>query len=155
MANLKVKFEADKTMFLEAFQKVRTERKALQEAVSAHAAERLVFAQRCDEYTTQINALQHQLTVAEEEKKTVNALLRMAIQQKVALSNKVDDLESDRERKATRLWRPIASSRSKPPVASKLNNNAPPPSSQSWNATATDEPSFGRYQPRWTHRRDY
>lgn len=42
--------------------------------------------------------LQRQLQAAEEEKKTLNQLLRMAIQQKLALTQRLEDLEMDRER---------------------------------------------------------
>jgi len=61
-----------------------------------------MFATRCDEYATQLSELQRQIATIEDEKKTVNTLLRMAIQQKMTLTQKVEDLEADRERKTTR-----------------------------------------------------
>lgn len=52
---------------------------------------------RCDEYVVQLDELQCQLAAAEEEKKTVNLLLRMAIQQKLALTQRLEDLEFHQE----------------------------------------------------------
>ncbi|TNN50015.1 Protein bicaudal D 1 [Liparis tanakae] len=52
---------------------------------------------RCDEYVTQLDAMQRQLAAAEDEKKTLNSLLRMAIQQKLALTQRLEDLEFDHE----------------------------------------------------------
>ena len=57
-----------------------------------------MFAARCEEYVTQIDESQRQLLAAEEEKKTLNSLLRMAIQQKLTLTQRLEDLECDRER---------------------------------------------------------
>lgn len=51
----------------------------------------------CDEYVTQLEEMQRQLTAAEDEKKTLNSLLRMAIQQKLALTQRLEDLEFDHE----------------------------------------------------------
>lgn len=52
---------------------------------------------RCDEYVTQLDEMQRQLAAAEDEKKTLNTLLRMAIQQKLALTQRLEDLEFDHE----------------------------------------------------------
>lgn len=52
---------------------------------------------RCDEYVTQLDDMQRQLVAAEDEKKTLNSLLRMAIQQKLALTQRLEDLEFDHE----------------------------------------------------------
>lgn len=41
--------------------------------------------------------MQRQLAAAEDEKKTLNSLLRMAIQQKLALTQRLEDLEFDHE----------------------------------------------------------
>lgn len=52
---------------------------------------------RCDEYMTQLDEMQRQLDAAEDEKKTLNSLLRMAIQQKLALTQRLEDLAFDQE----------------------------------------------------------
>lgn len=57
-----------------------------------------MFGARCEEYVTQLDEAQRQLVSAEEEKKTLNSLLRMAIQQKLALTQRLEDIECDRER---------------------------------------------------------
>ena len=51
---------------------------------------------------TENDELGRQLTAAEEEKRTLNSLLRMAIQQKLSLTERLEDLEMDRERSALR-----------------------------------------------------
>lgn len=51
-------------------------------------------ALRCDQYVTQLDEMQRQLAAAEDEKKTLNSLLRMAIQQKLALTQRLEDLEA-------------------------------------------------------------
>lgn len=57
----------------------------------------VLFLCRCDEYVTQLDEMQRQLAAAEDEKKTLNSLLRMAIQQKLALTQRLEDLEFDHE----------------------------------------------------------
>lgn len=57
-----------------------------------------MFAARCEDYVTQIDELQRQYKASEDEKKTLNSLLRIAIQQKLGLTQKLEELEMDRER---------------------------------------------------------
>ncbi|KTF72798.1 hypothetical protein cypCar_00033250, partial [Cyprinus carpio] len=72
----------------------------------------------CDEYVTQLDEMQRQLAAAEDEKKTLNSLLRMAIQQKLALTQRLEDLEFDpqlnRPGGASGRSKTTASSRGKP-----------------------------------------
>lgn len=56
-----------------------------------------MFAARCEEYVTQVDELRQQLNAAEDEKKTLNQLLRLAVQQKLSLTQRLEDLEVDRE----------------------------------------------------------
>ena len=56
--------------------------------------------------------MQRQLAAAEDEKKTLNSLLRMAIQQKLALTQRLELLELDHEQ--TRRGRTKATSKAKP-----------------------------------------
>ncbi|CAH1784188.1 unnamed protein product [Owenia fusiformis] len=112
LANLKQKYENEKVIVTETMMKLRNELKALKEDAATFASLRAMFAQRCDEYVTQLDELQRQLSAAEEEKKTLNSLLRMAIQQKLALTQRLEDLEFDRERKNMRG--PARGPRSKP-----------------------------------------
>ena len=99
LANLKQKYENEKVIVTETMLKLRNELKSLKEDAATFASLRAMFAQRCDEYVTQLDESQRQLTAAEEEKKTLNSLLRMAIQQKLALTQRLEDLEFDRERR--------------------------------------------------------
>lgn len=57
-----------------------------------------MFAARCDEYVTQVDDLSMQLTAAEEEKKTLNQLLRLAVQQKLNVTQRLEEMEMDRYR---------------------------------------------------------
>lgn len=52
-----------------------------------------MFAARCEEYVTQVDELTQALAGAEEEKKTLNQLLRLAVQQKLALTQRLEELE--------------------------------------------------------------
>ena len=103
LANLKSKYENEKSIVTETMLKLRNELKALKEDAATFASLRAMFAARCDEYVTQLDELQRQLAAAEEEKKTLNSLLRMAIQQKLSLTQRLEDLEMDRERLTARL----------------------------------------------------
>ncbi|CAF3763609.1 unnamed protein product [Rotaria sp. Silwood1] len=98
LANLKSKYENEKLIVTETMSKLRNELKSLKEDAATFASLRAMFAARCDEYVTQLDELQRQVHAAEEEKKTLNSLLRMAIEQKLALTQKLEDLEMDNER---------------------------------------------------------
>ena len=98
LANLKSKYENEKLVVTETMQKLRNELKTLKEDAATFATLRAMFTARCDEYVTQIDELQRSLTAAEEEKKTLNSLLRLAIQQKLSLTQKLEDIEMDNER---------------------------------------------------------
>ncbi|XP_053324833.1 protein bicaudal D homolog 2 isoform X2 [Spea bombifrons] len=102
LANLKSKYENEKTMVTETMMKLRNELKALKEDAATFSSLRAMFATRCDEYVTQLDEMQRQLAAAEDEKKTLNSLLRMAIQQKLALTQRLEHLELDHEAKRVR-----------------------------------------------------
>lgn len=52
-----------------------------------------MFAARCEEYAGQVEELMRQLTAAEEEKKTLNQLLKLAVKQKLELNQRIESLE--------------------------------------------------------------
>jgi protein bicaudal D len=60
------------------------------------------------------------LSAAEDEKRTLNSLLRMAIQQKLSLTERLEDLEMDRER--SNLRRQPQSTRSTIPAGGARNS---------------------------------
>ncbi|KAJ7999741.1 hypothetical protein DPEC_G00197560 [Dallia pectoralis] len=124
LANLKSKYDNEKTMVTETMLKLRNELKALKEDAATFSSLRAMFATRCDEYVTQLDDMQRQLAAAEDEKKTLNSLLRMAIQQKLALTQRLEDLEFDHEQArrgagATGGRGKTSSARSKGPSASR------------------------------------
>ncbi|KAM8934234.1 protein bicaudal D homolog 2-like [Pelodytes ibericus] len=90
MLNLKSKYENEKTLISETMLKLRHELKALKEDAATFSSLRSVFANRCDQYVTQLEEMQRQLSASEDEKKTLNTLLRMAIQQKLALTHRLE-----------------------------------------------------------------
>ncbi|BFZ08264.1 hypothetical protein BsWGS_11302 [Bradybaena similaris] len=146
LANLKQKYENEKVIVTETMMKLRNELKSLKEDAATFASLRAMFAQRCDEYVTQLDEMQRQLSAAEEEKKTLNSLLRMAIQQKLALTQRLEDLEFDRER------RNITSRRQGPPRNPKIANSK----YTSASAQHHEEQSGSHYRrPYPTFRRDY
>ncbi|KAF2892472.1 hypothetical protein ILUMI_13691 [Ignelater luminosus] len=95
--NLKAKYENEKTIVSETMMKLRNELRLLKEDAATFSSLRAMFAARCEEYVTQVDELQQQLNAAEEEKKTLNQLLRLAVQQKLSLTQRLEELEVDRE----------------------------------------------------------
>ncbi|KAL4630696.1 protein bicaudal D2-like [Arapaima gigas] len=97
LANLKSRYESEKAMVTETLTKLSNDLKGLKEDAATFSSLRSMFATRCDEYVMQLDEMQRQLMAAEDERKTLNSLLRMAIQQKLALTQRLEDLEFQRE----------------------------------------------------------
>lgn len=97
LTNLKSKYENEKTIVSETMMKLRNELRLLKEDAATFSSLRAMFAARCEEYVTQVDELQQQLNAAEDEKKTLNQLLRLAVQQKLSLTQRLEELEVDRE----------------------------------------------------------
>ncbi|XP_069012475.1 protein bicaudal D homolog 1-like isoform X1 [Embiotoca jacksoni] len=152
LSNLKSKYEAEKSMVTVTMMKLRNELKALKEDAATFSSLRAMFATRCDEYMTQLDEMQRQLTAAEDEKKTLNSLLRMAIQQKLALTQRLEDLAFDQEQthrtRGGRLIRArtstpkVSSSASASNVAQGSTSALPPGSLASPPSVLLDDPSF-------------
>ncbi|KAF8783037.1 Protein bicaudal D like protein [Argiope bruennichi] len=98
MANLKSKYENEKAIVSETMMKLRNELKALKEDAATFASLRAMFAARCEEYVTQLDELQRQLSASEEQKRTLNSLLRLAIQQKLNVMQKLEEYEMDKDK---------------------------------------------------------
>ena len=62
---------------------------------------RAMFVARCEEYAAQIEELNKDKHGAEDEKKTLNQLLRMAIHQKLVLTQRLEEVEMSSERVGT------------------------------------------------------
>uniref|UniRef100_A0A667Z9I9 BICD cargo adaptor 1 n=1 Tax=Myripristis murdjan TaxID=586833 RepID=A0A667Z9I9_9TELE len=128
LANLKSKYENEKSMVTETMMKLRNELKALKEDAATFSSLRAMFATRCDEYVTQLDEMQRQLAAAEDEKKTLNSLLRMAIQQKLALTQRLEDLEFDHEQTHRGRGAKVPKIKSSPPKVSRRAALTAPPS---------------------------
>ncbi|XP_073953648.1 microtubule-associated protein Bicaudal D [Choristoneura fumiferana] len=103
LANLKSKYETEKTIVTETMLKLRNELRLLKEDAATFSSLRAMFAARCEEYVTQVDELTQALAGAEDEKKTLNQLLRLAVQQKLALTQRLEELEVDREMRTRRV----------------------------------------------------
>ncbi|CAG5086158.1 Oidioi.mRNA.OKI2018_I69.PAR.g11125.t1.cds [Oikopleura dioica] len=97
LASLRQKYDDEREMVNETMAKLRSELRTLKEDAAVFASLRSVFSARCDEYVLQLDELTRQLKAAEEEKKTLNRLLRMAIEQKLALTQQLDDINFEVE----------------------------------------------------------
>lgn len=143
LANLKSKYENEKAMVTETMMKLRNELKALKEDAATFSSLRAMFATRCDEYVTQLDEMQRQLAAAEDEKKTLNSLLRMAIQQKLALTQRLEDLEFDHEQTRRGGNGGRSKARSKAPSASSTNTHV----SQSLSCSGSGRPELNTALP--------
>nr|6TZW_A Chain A, Protein bicaudal D [Drosophila melanogaster]6TZW_B Chain B, Protein bicaudal D [Drosophila melanogaster] len=90
-------YENEKIIVSDTMSKLRNELRLLKEDAATISSLRAMFAARCEEYVTQVDDLNRQLEAAEEEKKTLNQLLRLAVQQKLALTQRLEEMEMDRE----------------------------------------------------------
>ncbi|KAH8244853.1 hypothetical protein KR032_001390 [Drosophila birchii] len=109
LTNLKSKYENEKIIVSDTMSKLRNELRLLKEDAATFSSLRAMFAARCEEYVTQVDDLNRQLEAAEEEKKTLNQLLRLAVQQKLALTQRLEEMEMDREMRHVR--RPMPAQR--------------------------------------------
>lgn len=97
LKNLKSKYDLEKAIVAETMTKLRLEHKRLNEDAATFASLRSHFSARIEEYNTEIEKLQSKLSASEQEKSTLNSLLRMAIEQKVMLTQKLEALEMEHE----------------------------------------------------------
>lgn len=95
--NLKSKYNMEKAIVNETMTKLRLEHKRLNEDAATFASLRSHFSARIEEYNSEIEKLQSKLAASEQEKSTLNSILRMAIEQKVMLTQKLEALEMARE----------------------------------------------------------
>ncbi|XP_060521177.1 protein bicaudal D [Cylas formicarius] len=119
LTNLKGKYENEKTIVSETMMKLRNELRLLKEDAATFSSLRAMFAARCEEYVTQVDELKQQLNAAEDEKKTLNQLLRLAVQQKLSLTQRLEELEVDREIRNAR--RPNSRSFQRPGKSNREN----------------------------------
>ncbi|XP_052743579.1 protein bicaudal D isoform X2 [Bicyclus anynana] len=113
LANLKSKYETEKTIVTETMLKLRNELRLLKEDAATFSSLRAMFAARCEEYVTQVDELTQALSSAEEEKRTLNQLLRLAVQQKLSLTQRLEELEVDREMRTRRVPKPSGGTRAR------------------------------------------
>lgn len=131
LANLKSRYEKEKQLGTETNLKMKTELKALKQDAATFASLRSMFAAKCEEYAAANDETVKKLQACEEEKKTLNQLLKVAIQQKLALTQVLEEYEVDKERLLNSTSNnPIGNQGQKPnqsrnPNIRRLNNNNP------------------------------
>ncbi|XP_015751200.1 PREDICTED: protein bicaudal D homolog 2-like [Acropora digitifera] len=114
LANLKSRYENDKAVQSETVAQLKRSLKALKAEVSTFASLRSMYAARCEEYLVQVDELQRKCAASEEEKKTINHLLKQAIHQKIDLTQRLEEFEIARERLRAFTRKGSKSIRSKP-----------------------------------------
>ncbi|KAH7725411.1 Cytoskeleton-like bicaudal D protein 2 [Aphelenchoides avenae] len=107
LQSLRSKYESEKKLKDDALESLRKELKQFKEDAATFASHRAMFTARCEELQQQLESKEESLRIAEEEKHTLNQLLRMSIQRKLELTQRLEDLEMDRERHAQACKRPI------------------------------------------------
>lgn len=100
LGNLKSKYEQDKLLFVDTMHKLRQEHRQLKEDAATFTSLRAHFSSRIEEYNAEIEKLQSKLAASEHEKNTLSSILRMAIEQKIELNQKIEALEMDRDQSA-------------------------------------------------------
>lgn len=114
LANLKSRYENDKAVQAETVAQLKRSLKALKAEVSTFASLRGMYAARCEEYLVQVDELQRKFAASEEEKKTLNHLLKQAIHQKIDLTQRLEEFEIARERLRAYTRKGGKSNRAKP-----------------------------------------
>ncbi|XP_068758544.1 protein bicaudal D homolog 2-like [Montipora capricornis] len=114
LANLKSRYENDKAVQSETVAQLKRSLKALKAEVSTFASLRSMYAARCEEYLVQVDELQRKFAASEEEKKTINHLLKQAIHQKIDLTQRLEEFEIARERLRAYTRKGSKSVRAKP-----------------------------------------
>lgn len=99
--SLKSKYDNEKTVVSETMMTLRNELRMLKEDAATFSSLRAMFAGRCEEYATQVEELARQVNNADEERKTLNQLLRMAIHQKLSLTQRLEEVEMASELRNT------------------------------------------------------
>lgn len=135
LSSMREKFESEKKMQMDIIEKMRRELKQLKEDAATFASHRAMFTARGEELKSKVEELSAELRANEEEKKTLNQLLRLAIQQKLSLTQRLEDVEVDRDRQAFKRTSTKAPTREtyQPPKAVRYPSNnqssGPPPPS--------------------------
>ncbi|KAA0195689.1 BICD2 [Fasciolopsis buskii] len=97
LANLKQKYEKEKHMVTATMQSLRDELAVLKEESAKNVSLRTIYSQRYEEFAAQIDQMQQKLLYAENERRTLNSLLRLAIHQKLDLTQRLEDIEVKQE----------------------------------------------------------
>uniref|UniRef100_A0A915P393 Protein bicaudal D n=1 Tax=Meloidogyne floridensis TaxID=298350 RepID=A0A915P393_9BILA len=95
---LKEKYESENKIKDETLENLRSQLKLFKEDAATFASHRAMFTARTEDLQQQLESAQNLLKTADEEKKTLNQLLRMSIQQKLMITQRMEELEMTAER---------------------------------------------------------
>ncbi|CAK5081796.1 unnamed protein product [Meloidogyne enterolobii] len=95
---LKEKYESENKLKDETLENLRSQLKLFKEDAATFASHRAMFTARTEDLQQQLESAQNLLKTADEEKKTLNQLLRMSIQQKLMITQRMEELEMTAER---------------------------------------------------------
>ena len=98
LANLKSRYESDKAIQSDVTNQLKRQIKALKTECVTFVSLRSMFATRCEEYMKQLEVKDKCIAAAENEKQTLNMLLKQAIHQKISLTQRLEEYEIARER---------------------------------------------------------
>ena len=96
--NARSRFESDRKILEEIIEQLRLELKDARKRESEYGHMRSVFANRCDEYVSQLTELQLRLEESENERRTLESMLSATIKQKISLRQRLEDFEIEKER---------------------------------------------------------
>uniref|UniRef100_A0A915M273 Uncharacterized protein n=1 Tax=Meloidogyne javanica TaxID=6303 RepID=A0A915M273_MELJA len=85
-------------------QNLRSQLKLFKEDAATFASHRAMFTARTEDLQQQLESAQNLLKTADEEKKTLNQLLRMSIQQKLMITQRMEELEMTAERQYQQVF---------------------------------------------------
>uniref|UniRef100_A0A914NVB9 Uncharacterized protein n=1 Tax=Meloidogyne incognita TaxID=6306 RepID=A0A914NVB9_MELIC len=122
---LKEKYESENKIKDETLENLRSQLKLFKEDAATFASHRAMFTARTEDLQQQLESAQNLLKTADEEKKTLNQLLRMSIQQKLMITQRMEELEMTAERqyqlKNSNFYRPSSSSSSTTNIKKRRN----------------------------------
>ena len=94
---MRSRYDQEKRAMMENGDRLRNELTNMKEDAATFAYIRSIFVSRCDALTNQCQAKQKEYKRLQDEKNTLEKLLRMAINQKLALTERLESLENEKE----------------------------------------------------------
>ncbi|KAI6207111.1 hypothetical protein M3Y94_00992500 [Aphelenchoides besseyi] len=107
--SVRSKYQSEMKIKDETISQLRRELKQFKEDAATFASNRALYTARNEELKAQIDQLNEKLVKSQTEHEIVGALLRTSIKQKLDVTQRLEDLEMDRERHVQTSKRPLRS----------------------------------------------